>query len=364
MQSSTTNQFYLLVKDKDPILWDIYNPKPYLEPDLFWTQSDYCAKILQNVDRQLTLKGLTFYITFDQIDVLPSYGHNVVVVMTGDEGCHIPTYFHKVLAIFKPYGIKPFLGYNPLLHPSYTNLLSLLQYLKTWFEHLPGLLNFLFNRQKIRKIIQQSSEHNIFIIPLGYYKQLDLPVRDLESRFSDVFFAGSVLNDTYHKSSLKYWLAKWIKPPKSLAREQMLLHLTHCQEKHPELKTQLLVTSGFFSPVALDPKTYSEQIMDSKICLVPRGTSFETYRFFEAIRYGCIVISEALPAHWFYRDAPTIQIKHWKHLEQVINSLLENRELMQKKHRETLDWWHKKCSPEAVGGYIVEKLYRLKASPG
>ena len=92
--------------------------------------------------------------------------------------------------------------------------------------------------------------------------------------------------------------------------------------------------------------------METKICLVPRGTSFETFRFFEALRYGCVVVTEALPSRWFYKGAPVIQITDWSELEKILEKLLSDKQVLQEKHQESLNWWHKKCSEETVGAYI------------
>jgi hypothetical protein len=358
MSQPISNQYYLLKKGQEAISWDIYNPEPSSEPELFWSKSDYFARVLQVVDRSSVIKNLTFYITFDELNDLPSYGPNVVVIMTGGEGCHIPMYCHKVLAIFKPYGTVPFLGCNPLLKPSFLSFLSLLQYLKNRINHLPGLLNYEF--QKILSLVSyKATTPKIFTIPLGYYKQVDLPIKDFKSRVYDVFFAGSTDNDTYIKGSLKSWITQWMKPPKTLARQSMIHNARKVKEKHPDLNVEILQTPGFMSSQTPDAKSYSEQIMNAKICLAPRGTAFETYRFFEAIRYGCIVITEALPSHWFYEGSPAIQVKDWEDLSKVLEDLMGNRELMRKKHQETLMWWTSKCSDVKTGQYIVEKIKTL-----
>lgn len=358
MDNILSNQFFFLRKGKEPISWNIYDTTPRSEPELFWTNSDYCAKVLQTVEKKIAIKNLVFYITFDQINNLPSYGQNVVVIMTGDEGCNIPIYSYRVLAVFKPYGIRPFLGYNPFLNPSYINFLSLIQFLKAWVNRLPGLLYYWFTFLESKRL-RQTKYNNIYTIPLGYYKQLEIPVKDLESRTYDLFFAGSIFNDTYPKNSLKYWITRWVQPPKTISRKQMIFNANALKQKRPDLNIELSTTSGFFSENNPDAKRYSEEIMNAKICLTPRGTSFETYRFFEAVRYGCIVLTEALPSRWFYDGSPAIKIKNWQYLEQILEELLDNKELMYKKHQETLMWWRNKCSPEATGQFIVEKLHTL-----
>jgi hypothetical protein len=107
------------------------------------------------------------------------------------------------------------------------------------------------------------------------------------------------------------------------------------------------------------PNRYSQSMMQTKICCAPRGTSIETYRLYEAMRYGCIIISEPLPPHWFYQGAPILQVANWTELNTLLPRLLSNPELMLKLHQQTLDWWQKKCSEVACGQYIVDQLKTL-----
>ena len=132
------------------------------------------------------------------------------------------------------------------------------------------------------------------------------------------------------------------------------------RKKNLDVKFNLTITSDFNAARSADEKSYSEKMMDSKICLVPRGTSLETYRFFEAIRYGCIVITEILPSRWFYNGSPAIRINDWSELEEILDKLINNKLLIKKKHQESLAWWKTRCSEIAVGNYLVEKLNYLE----
>jgi hypothetical protein len=353
---STSNQYYLLARQKEPIPWDIHNTD--LEGNLIW--AIYHNKILQAVEQKLADKGLVFYITRDELDSLPFYGNNVVVIITADEWCRIPLYADRVLAVFKSYGTKPFIGCNPLLKPSYQNFISSLQFLRICWAYLPGFANywlqvsknFWSNKLEIPKM---------YTIPLGYYNQPELPIKPLEKRSYDVFFAGSVLNDSYAKGSLKAAIAPLLRSPKTQSRQKMLFYLEKFQQKHPNFRVELSFTSGFYSMTEQNLQTYADKLMNTKICLIPRGTSFETYRFCEAIRYGCIPIVESLPSHWFYQGSPAIEIENWRHLPRILKELLSDRALMEQKCQQSLQWWQDKCSEITVSNYIVENLSVLLA---
>jgi hypothetical protein len=82
----------------------------------------------------------------------------------------------------------------------------------------------------------------------------------------------------------------------------------------------------------------------------------ETSRIHEAMRYGCIVISQRLPDEWYLRGCPAIVLDDWKELPSVVHHLLGNPSRMQDLHRRSLDWWQTVTSPDAVARHIASKL--------
>ena len=346
-----SNQYYIYITPEEGLIpWDIYDPNP---ANCGFVA--YFGKVFQAVEKHLEKRGLIFYVTMTEMHQLPSYGENVIVVMLGDELCRIPKYVHKVGAIFKCYGTQQIIGCNFLSKPSYLNLVTTIQYVRNWVKRLPSMVNYQFHNFKNR-LSGSKKNTRIYDIPLGYYNSEDLPIKDMEERTYDVFFAGSSVHERYPLWSLQYWL----RTPKTISREQMISSLNKFQEKHPEFKVQFSVTAAFGATgnteVAI---SYNEKMMNTKICLAPRGTSFETYRFFEGIKYGCILLTEALPSRWFYDGSPAIQITDWRELETTLEKLLQNKQLMEEIHQQSLNWWEIKCSEAVVGKYIAEKLNSL-----
>ncbi|ARV57343.1 exostosin family protein [Nostocales cyanobacterium HT-58-2] len=354
MMKPLSNQYFVYIKaDQEPIPWNIYDVNPPSNLGL----STYYSRVFQAMEKHLKVSGLVFYVTWDEINELPSYGENVIAVVLGDEWFRIPKYFHKVGAVFKCLGTRPILGCNPLLQPSYLNFLSVIQFLRILVYRLPWVINYHFQKFKLWQT-GRTEIPPIYDIPQGYGNSKDLPIKDIEARPNDVFFAGSVVHVPLPPWSLKQWLGT----PKTFSRREMISSLNNFMEKHPEMKADLSVTPGFHATSQEDVSTYSERMMNAKICLIPRGTSFETIRFFEAIRYGCIPVTELLPSRWFYEEAPAIQIKNWRELGEVLENLLENKHLLQEKHQESLKWWETKCSEAVVGQYMAERLNSLKSA--
>lgn len=339
-----TNQYFICLKES-PL-----NPIPLIDFQVerhLPCNCVYFGKVFESMEQRLKVDGLTVYLTWD-IHQLPSYGDNVVAVVLGDEFSRIPTYIHQVRVVFKTLSMQPIVGSNPLLKPSYLNLMSLLQFLRIWVVRLPSLLNTWFRRLKNNKAAL------IYDIPLGYYNQANLPIKPILERRYDLFFAGSLDIDTYPIWSRR----RWLRNSKDIARSQMLSAVEKLQAKYPELKIGIGKTNdfGLEAKFTQDTRSYSEKLMDAKICLAPRGSLFETFRFFEGLRYGCIVITEALPHRWFYQGSPAIQLSTWSELEQKITKVMQSPELKKLKHEASLQWWQAKCSEVVVGHYMAEQI--------
>ena len=233
--------------------------------------------------------------------------------------------------------------------------MTLVQFGRIWLLRLPYLLKYLFSRIKA---LQSSTTKiaPIFAVPQGYGGgYLELPIKEIDERQYDISFTGSLKHRSYPIWSLRHWLDN----PKSLSRKAMISSIKLVELKYPALRTELATTSSFGANFHSDPERYCEIMMDTKICLVPRGTSWETLRFYEGLKYGCILITEALPPHWFYENAPIIQIADWSELVIILPRLLENKALMREKHQESLNWWKTKCSEVAIGDYMAKKLNSL-----
>lgn len=347
------NQFFMYIGGR-LIPWDIYDPEP--ENCSFVA---YFGQVLQTVDRALPNQGLIFYVTMVDIKELPSYGDNVFVLILGDEFYRIPDYINQVGGVFKCYGthqIREQINlYRPLLKLSYFKFLVLGQSVKNMGYRLAKKIKYRLRKLRIL-LLGRVHVAPIYDIPPGYFNSKKLPVKPIQDRTCDIFFDGSIVQHIYPVWSLRYWS----KTPKAYAREQMVNSLKQFQAKNPQFQIDLAVSVGYVGSSHAACSTYSDDMMNTKICLAPRGTTLETYRLLEAMRYGCVTIVESLPDRWFYNGAPIIQIGSWQNLEPVLTRLLNDPELLQTLHQQTLDWWETKCSEKAVGRYVAEQINALR----
>lgn len=333
-----TNRYFVCLQGATPVPW-----VPG-DSDAINKHTAYFGGALRAMERGLECGGLVFYLTWD-VNALPSYGDNVVAVVLGDEWARIPAYADRVRAVFKCYGTWPTLGVR---RPSYLSALTALHVGQVLAARVPTVLRRALARDGRRPA-------RVFSVPLGFANQVDLPVLPPSRRPYDISFAGSVV----HRERPPWSPKRWLKTPKSLSRGAMVGALQRLQQNRPDLRVHLTLTSGYAAIQTSDPLTYSRLLADSKVALVPRGTSFETFRFFEAMRAGCVVVSEALPRRWFYDGAPAIRIQDWSELEEVILPILSDEAEVVRRHRESLAWWREVCSEEAVGAFMRDALNGL-----
>lgn len=338
--------FICTERDGAPVAWD-----PSDEAGAVRLDCIYFGRVFRAMEQHLPLDALTFYLTWD-LERLPSYGDEVVAVVLGDEDSRIPRYVDDVRAVFKTYGLRPYVGARPWRERSQVSLLVLLQGVRRWLRHLPDDVGALGRR------IRGRPRGNADPIPLGYYNVLELPLRDFDARSTSVFFAGSLERRHRHRLSPR----RWLRMPKSVARDEMLKAVEKYQARRPGDRVVVRLTSTFASSSRTDPGGYSEALMDAKICLAPRGASVETYRLFEGLRYGCVVIAERLPATWFYEGSPVITVDRWKSVADVLERLLDDPAELRRRHEASLAWWNERCSEAAVGRFMAARIER--AGPG
>jgi len=172
-------------------------------------------------------------------------------------------------------------------------------------------------------------------LPLGYLQGFEHEDVNFEDRQYAYSFSGTLPD-----------------PPCEATRHALKFSLDRLSDQHERFA---LFYQGWGKGLSIPE--YARVMYNSKVALCPKGyTSSETFRYFEAARAGCVIISEPKPDVWFYEDAPHIEIKDWLDLPNTLPPILEDQELLKYHHELTKKWWKEKCSPEAVGEYITKEL--------
>ena len=159
-------------------------------------------------------------------------------------------------------------------------------------------------------------------------------------------------------------LASLSESPKQIARRDMVKYTLELKKSNPRFRLdhRVLQKGSFGGADANDNRTYSERMMDSKICLTPRGTVIDTWRLFEGLKSGCLVICEPLPDDYFYQGAPVIQIDSWDELEKTVAPLLDDDQALQQWSNRSLEFWKNVCGEEAIGRRVAEFIAASPAS--
>lgn len=336
--SDTAARYFLCAQGRRLIQLDLQAHRDPFD-DVFLA---YWIKVFQELDRRPELRGLTFYLVWDapRVKELPTEGDDIVAVVLLDEFCLLPRYLGRVRYVFKAYGFRPWIS-GSIRGKNLPVVLKFLRDLTKWLVQLAIVVRYnglVIPWDKGRPI------------PLGYARQTDVPFRPFEERRYAVSFLGSVESETYHPWSLWALLGT----PKSLARSTMAQGLRRLAASRSDV---FCATTGtYYESILSDGTRYSELMAETKICLAPRGSSVETYRFFEALRHGCVIICDRLPPHWFYQGCPAIQIDHWGAMEGEVRALLADPVRLLALHRASLAWWHAKCSEQATATFIAEQL--------
>ncbi len=330
------NRFFIAPKPGNQmLLWDVHQPRPDNSP----LDCEYFGKIFAMVDQQLNGWNLDFVMTWS-LDKAPIQGKNVVIFLIGDEMSQFPAYTNQVKTIFKTGGIKPF----------YTVNLGSLIY--SSLEILRETRNLLKRHQRRWRNKQGNTgvRSMIFPIPLGYHAQVDVPMVPITGRKWDIFFAGHSLKPQWNKPR------SWLLSPRAYSRNQLSCEVARLQKSNRALACNFVAGNSR----RLSPVEYSEQLAHSKICLVPRGNFHETFRFIEAARAGCILISEPMPDLWYYQDNPAVIVKDWNQLDEILDSILNFPDRMMKLHHDSIAWWHNRACEKAVADYVVNSIISLE----
>lgn len=279
----------------------------------------FLKSLLKEILESDDLKEYSFFIYFKKTieeDIsLESEKENQILIITGDESSFIP---HKQVKSFKA----------------------------IFKTYLP----------------EQHTYKNLFHIPVG--PNPFTPIEELipySERKYNLFFTGNL-----HKGRSRlfsYLAGKKLKIPFlfSLLPFSLLHRIkgiigTNFSDLYPY--SDISFTSKFNT--GLDKVTYGQKLAHSKIVLCPPGNpSRETFRHFEAMKSGCIIISEKLPDHYCYRDSPIIVLDNWSNLDSILDDLFNKVEKAETIAMDTIEWYRNRVSEKGTVNYMINSINSL-----
>ena len=120
------------------------------------------------------------------------------------------------------------------------------------------------------------------------------------------------------------------------------------------------------SETRVSVREYSDFLNNTKVSLcLPGNFSPETFRFYESMKIGCIVVSATMPANGLYRSHPGVQLNQIDDVDQVaetLQSILETSEEHDAMQVRSLEAWESHYSPQAVAAAIKQAVSRRAAA--
>ncbi|MBI5103612.1 MAG: hypothetical protein HZB46_01230 [Solirubrobacterales bacterium] len=300
-------------------------------------------------------RDLTYFLSWDD-ERLPRYGADVVAILAVSDDARTPAWSHRVRATFKAGGVVPEpvhagLRDGPLRAAGTAYLEG-----RVVARHLRGVLPRLAYRARHR------GAPPVVAVPLGYLNQVEVPLRPIAERRWAITWAGSV----------RHWEGWWgafterLGSPKVVARREMLAALDRLAERRPDLPVLRRTLPSFtnLSPITghHDPgetQAYSRLVADTRILLAPRGTNAETFRMYEGMRAGCVVVTDALPRRPYLRGAPVVVVDRWDRLDEHVLPLLDDPARLAALGDAALAFWRRRLAEDVVGRGMAAILNEL-----
>jgi glycosyltransferase involved in cell wall biosynthesis len=200
---------------------------------------------------------------------------------------------------------------------------------------------------------------NLRSLPLGCIGPAPFPPLSIGERAWNVFFSGNLNGN---RAGLARALSVFRHVPGRVPMRVLRWVYPGTVFDGAVPRSYLRFTDGFRR--GLPAEDYYRFLADARIVLCPAGFhSAETFRHFEAMRAGAVVVSEALPPLDFYRDSPIIQVKAWDDLIPKLRGLLDDPDALVDIQARTLAWYDARCSESAVARTVDEAIRAAAVRP-
>ncbi len=332
----------------------VVRPLPYPEWDSSVTPDlRYAYDVLQAALPEIHASGLHFHFTKDAYR-LPEYGPHVVAVLLQEERCKVPVYGRHVRATIRNLTSRPLLNFRLHRRMAHLEALLLFEYARDWYTHLKALRA---QRQPPPEMGRQvRPDPYLITLPLGYHSQEERPQVPMAERPLDCFFAGQIKH-AIRRSDYRHWTST----SKFVAREQ-LWHELQRLDATGKWNIDLGKIQSADATASAGYADYSDKMSHSRICVAPRGSVAETYRAFEGLRAGCLVVANRLGREPLLEKSPIIQIDHWRELEGLLDKYARNIHFLERARVEARAWWDTHFSPSVRGRRLAQELNTASAT--
>ncbi len=315
-----------------------------------FTDLRYFGDVFTVVDKLIPDAGIHVLATDALTPPLPVSGPNVVVLCLNDESGKCPTYAFDVALTVKTMGaVKrlPFVAIWPL-HRWPAAILAALEEAQAQLGRLP------FIARSAVGTVAHRRRPPVLDVPLGIRAYFHRDFVAFDDREHDVMFAGSLVNQPGEDK-------RFLPAQKWRARRDFLAAVEVAQRARPELRFSVRTVPSHWAAMRWVGE-YLKELSQSRVVLCPRGSSLDTHRFFEALRFGCVPIYEKLPKRPYYDGSPAVRCADWRRLPEVLDRLFADPNELRQRHEAALRWYDEHVAPAAVGATIAREITQTVTS--
>ncbi|WP_298459319.1 hypothetical protein [uncultured Cellulomonas sp.] len=336
-------------KTPTPAPWDLEHPDGPTAPV---DNAAFLAEVFSTVESEIERQDPDLARRLDRLKVvvtpnpahLDETGPHVIAMLWGDNFARVPYWADDVGLVMAVNRGRRFLDSTRML-PRPLGWAELADEVRVTAERA------IWARQGHRP---RTRVEDIFAMPLGYSHQRERPFVPWEEREIDAFFAGSTIFTTDRGGALRQRLRAGGLAVKTLHRNAMVAAMESLRDERPDLNVLLDIMPS--NQVTDKRDEYSDRMAQTRFSIDPRGTSRESFRFFEAARVGAVPVVTSLPSGGLYAGAPALRLRHWTELGPAMRRMTARPEEALALHEGVQDWYRRQASPEATAQRLVPRV--------
>lgn len=198
-------------------------------------------------------------------------------------------------------------------------------------------------------------EENVTSIPLGYNNFLEANYIPINERHYDLSFMGMLNKNRIDMISALTGISNKLISLGIHLNDKKTIRFLNDYLNMMDIKGKYFLSDQFNSGV--NSFQYCNALRHSKIVLAPKGfINVETFRLYEAMQYGCVVICNELPDRKYYKDIPVIQVDNWYKGIRKAKEILKDKDLLSELSDKHLQFYMNKLSPLATANLIIDTL--------
>jgi glycosyltransferase involved in cell wall biosynthesis len=240
--------------------------------------------------------------------------------------------------------------------------------LSRYIQHDKKILIWRSNENKLNRVDELKKDYkhiftnyyfdnkNSTSLQLGYHTQTkNKEIIPITERLFNLSFTGCLNRNRVQLASILSNIPiKWIAMG-MVFNKKLILKIINGLIKWKFNKDYFQFNDGFNN--GLNEEDYNFILRNTKIALCPKGwVNQETFRLYESMKWGCVVISEDLPNRSYYKGIPIIKVKDWNEGIEIANRLIEDTNELERLSKKNIQFYKDNLSPEATANLIIGRI--------